>query len=202
MPGSNIRYQVPGWNELSLQQKEYAYHLAEAAKWGRDILWDQNCAWNLQLRHAVEDILENYSGNRKCEEFEAFTEYAKRLFFSNGIHHHYAEDKFFPECSPSYFESLLTAVGRSEEAGFLVNFVFDPTVCPQRRSNASGVDIVEASSVNFYDGVTRDEVEAYYASIADPRDRRPVSYGLNTKVEALEGGWNLRPGHREDMRRA
>ena len=108
-----IRYQVPGWDELSLQQKEYAYHLAEAAKWGRDILWDQNCAWNLQLRHAVEDILENYAGDRKSSEFQAFTEYAKRLFFSNGIHHHYAENKFFPTCEPAYFEKLLDAVGRS-----------------------------------------------------------------------------------------
>ena len=105
-----IRYQVPGWEDLSLQQKEYAYHLSEAAKWGRDILWDQNCRYNLQLRHAVEDILENYAGDRKCSEFEAFTEYAKRLFFSNGIHHHYAEDKFFPTCEPSYFEKLLDAV--------------------------------------------------------------------------------------------
>ena len=115
-----IRYQVPGWDELTLQQKEYAYHLAEAAKWGRDILWDQNCRYNLQLRHAVEDILTNYAGDRKCSEFEAFTEYAKRLFFSNGIHHHYAEDKFFPACDAAYFEKLLDAVGRSDEAGFLL----------------------------------------------------------------------------------
>ena len=83
-----MRYQVPGWEDLTLQQKEYAYHLSEAAKWGRDILWDQNCRYNLQLRHAVEDILKNYKGDRKCDEFQAFTEYAKRLFFSNGIHHH------------------------------------------------------------------------------------------------------------------
>ena len=182
-----IRYQVPGWDELSLQQKEYAYHLAEAAKWGRDILWDQNCQWNLQLRHAVEDILENYAGNRKCSEFEAFTEYAKRLFFSNGIHHHYAEDKFFPGCEPAYFEKLLNAVGRSDEAGFLINYAYDPDVCPQRRSTASEGDIVALSSVNFYDGVTRDEVEAYYASIADPKDRRPIAYGLNTKVVKEDG---------------
>ncbi|MBR0084572.1 MAG: dihydrofolate reductase, partial [Bacteroidales bacterium] len=112
-----IRYQVPGWDELSLQQKEYAYHLAEAAKWGRDILWDQNCRYNLQLRHAVEDILNNYAGDRKCSEFQEFTDYAKRLFFSNGIHHHYAEDKFYPECEASYFEKLLDAVGHSDEAG-------------------------------------------------------------------------------------
>ncbi len=182
-----IRYQVPGWDELSLQQKEYAYHLAEAAKWGRDILWDQNCKWNLQLRHAVEDVLENYAGDRKCSEFQAFTEYAKRLFFSNGIHHHYAEDKFFPTCSREYFVKLLDGVGRSGEADFLASYAFDPDVCPQRRSTASGVDIVESSSVNFYEGVNRDEVEAYYASIADPKDRKPISYGLNTKVVKENG---------------
>ena len=182
-----IRYQVPGWEELSLQQKEYAYHLAEAAKWGRDILWDQNCRYNLQLRHAVEDILENYAGDRKCSEFEAFTEYAKRLFFSNGIHHHYAEDKFFPECEPSYFEKLLDAVGRSDEAGFLIEYAYDPSVCSQRRSTAKNGDIVELSSVNFYDGVTREEVEAYYASVEDSSDPRPVSYGLNTKVVKENG---------------
>ena len=177
-----IRYQVPGWEDLSLQQKEYAYHLAEAAKWGRDIYWDQNCRYNLQLRHAVEAILNNYQGDRKCSEFQAFTEYAKRLFFSNGIHHHYAEDKFYPTCEPAYFEKLLDAVGKSDEAGFLLGFAYDPDICPQRRSTSTDGDIVELSSVNFYDGVTRGEVEAYYASIARPGDRHPVSYGLNTKV--------------------
>ena len=182
-----IRYQVPGWDELSLQQKEYAYHLAEAAKWGRDILWDQNCRYNLQLRHAVEDILNNYAGDRKCSEFQEFTDYAKRLFFSNGIHHHYAEDKFYPECEASYFEKLLDAVGHSDEAGFLISYVYDPTVCPQRRSTSKDGDIVQLSSVNFYEGVTREEVEAYYASIEDPSDKHPVSYGLNTKV-VKEGG--------------
>ena len=92
---------------LSLKQKEYAYHLAEAAKYGRDILWDQNCKDNLRVRHAVENILENYKGDRKSADFEAFTVYAKRLFFSNGMHHHYAEDKFFPACPAPYFAELL-----------------------------------------------------------------------------------------------
>ena len=182
-----IRYQVPGWDELSLQQKEYAYHLAEAAKWGRDILWDQNCRHNLQLRHAVEAVLENYQGDRKCSEFQAFEEYAKRLFFSNGIHHHYAEDKFFPGCEPAYFEKLLDAVGKSGEAGFLITYAYDPLVCPQRRYTGGEGDIVEASSVNFYEGVNREEVEAYYASIEDPSDKHPISYGLNTKVVKEDG---------------
>ena len=177
-----IRYQVPGWEDLTLQQKEYAYHLSEAAKWGRDIIWDQNCRYNLRLRHAVEDILNHYTGDRKCQEFKDFTEYAKRLFFSNGIHHHYAEDKFFPGCEPAYFEKLLAAVGRGDEAGFLISYAYDPDVCPQRRSSSPDGDIVELSSVNFYEGVTRDEVEEYYAAQEVPGDRHPISYGLNTKV--------------------
>jgi dipeptidyl-peptidase-3 len=94
-----MRYQVPGWDDMTLKQKEYAYHLSEAAKYGRDITWDQYCKWNLPIRHAVEDILNEYNGDRESEDFKNFLVYAKRLFFSNGIHHHYAEDKFFPACS-------------------------------------------------------------------------------------------------------
>ena len=175
-----MRYQVPGWDSLSLRQKEYAYHLAEAAKWGRDILWDQNCKDNLRVRHAVERILENYKGDRDNADFKAFTVYAKRLFFSNGIHHHYAEDKFFPACPRSYFAELAKAVGIDDED--LLDVVYNPERYPQRRSTETAGDIVALSAVNFYDGVTRDEVEKYYAGIVDPKDPCPVSYGLNTKV--------------------
>ena len=175
-----MRYQVPGWDSLSLKQKEYAYHLAEAAKYGRDILWDQNCRDNLRVRHAVENILENYKGDRKSADFEAFTVYAKRLFFSNGIHHHYAEDKFFPACPQPYFAELLKAVG-IEDAD-LLDVIYNPERYPQRRSTETSGDIVKLSAVNFYDGVTRDEVERYYAGIMDPKDNCPISYGLNTKV--------------------
>ena len=175
-----MRYQVPGWDELTLKQKEYAYHLAEAAKWGRDILWDQNCKDNIRLRHAVENILENYAGDRECAEFQDFTVYAKRLFFSNGMHHHYAEDKFFPTCPQEYFASLLKAVGIDDDD--LLDVIYNPARYPQRRSTETSGDIVALSAVNFYDGVTRDEVEKYYASIVDPKDPCPVSYGLNTKV--------------------
>ena len=180
-----IRYTVPGWDDLSLQQKAYAYHLSEAAKWGWNILWDQNCAHNLELRRALSNILENYDGDRSCEDFALFTEYAKRVYFSNGIHHHYSEDKFFPLCSREYFESLLEAVG--EDSALLVPYCFDPDVCPQRRSTATEGDIVKLSSVNFYDGVSRDEVEAYYAATAVPDDPTPISYGLNTKVVKEDG---------------
>ena len=175
-----MRYRIPGWEDLTLQQKAYAYPLAEAAKFGRDILWDQNCKDNLRVRHAVEAILENYEGDRECAAFQDFTVYAKRLFFSNGIHHHYAEDKFFPACEKAYFASLLQAVGIEDEG--LLDVIYDPAVYPQRRSTETTGDIVKASAVNFYEGVTRDEVEKYYASIVDPNDPEPISYGLNTKV--------------------
>ncbi len=175
-----MRYQVPGWDSLSLKQKEYAYHLAEAAKYGRDILWDQNCKDNLRIRHAVENILENYRGDRNTADFEAFSVYAKRLFFSNGIHHHYAEDKFFPTCPQAYFAELLKAVGIEDDD--LLDVIYNPERYPQRRSTETSGDIVALSAVNFYDGVTRDEVEKYYAGIVDPKDPCPVSYGLNTKV--------------------
>lgn len=175
-----MRYKIPGWENLNLKQKEYAYHLAEAAKYGRDILWDQNCKDNLRVRHAVEAILENYDGDRECPDFQEFTVYAKRLFFSNGIHHHYAEDKFFPECEKAYFASLMSAVGI--EDGELLEVIYDPAIYPQRRSTETSGDLVKLSAVNFYEGVTRDEVEKYYASIVDPKDPEPISYGLNTKV--------------------
>ncbi len=182
-----MRYQVPGWEDLTLRQKEYAYHLSEAAKYGRDITWDQYCKWNLPVRHAVEDILNEYKGDRDSEDFQKFTVYAKRLFFSNGMHHHYAEDKFFPECSKEYFKSLMEAIGEGEKADTLLTVIYSKDIYPQRRSTSSSGDIVALSAVNFYDGVTRKEVEDYYNSIMDPNDTTPVAYGLNTKVVKVGG---------------
>ena len=176
-----MRYQVPGWDGLTLQQKEYVYHLAEAAKYGRDIIWMQNCKYNLEVRKTIENILENYEGDRSSEDWAKFETYAKRVFFSNGIHHHYAEDKFFPECSREYFQELMTAVGDEAECAELLPVIFDPAVYPARKM-MSGKDIVAESAVNFYEGVTRAEVEALYASMADPSDKTPVSYGLNSRV--------------------
>ena len=182
-----IRFQVPGWDALSLRQKEYAYHLSEAAKLGRDITWDQYCKWNLPIRHVVEDILNEYEGDRKCADFQNFTVYAKRLFFANGIHHHYSEDKFFPECPKEYFQSLMEAVGDGEQATELLEVIYSPDIYPQRRSTSKTGDIVELSAVNFYDGVTREEVDKYYNSMMDPNDKAPISYGLNTKVVKEDG---------------
>lgn len=182
-----MRYQVPGWDELSLQQKKYVYHLAEAAKYGRDIIWMQNCKDNLAVRKVVENIIANYKGDRECADYKAFEIYAKRLFFSNGIHHHYAEDKFFPECPQEYFASLMTAVGNEAECAVLLPVIYDPAVYPARKV-MDGKDIVAESAVNFYEGVTREEVEALYASMIDPEDKTPVSYGLNSRVVKGEDG--------------
>ena len=182
-----MRYQVPGWDELSLQQKKYVYHLAEAAKYGRDIIWMQNCKDNLAVRKVVENIIANYNGDRECADYKAFETYAKRLFFSNGIHHHYAEDKFFPECPQEYFASLMTAVGNEAECAVLLPVIYDPAVYPARKV-MDGKDIVAESAVNFYEGVTREEVEALYASMIDPSDKTPVSYGLNSRVVKGEDG--------------
>ena len=181
-----MRYQVPGWEELTLKQKEYVYHLAEAAKYGRDIIWAQNCKYNLQIRKTLENILENYKGDRTTEDWAKFETYAKRVFFSNGIHHHYAEDKFFPECSQDYFHDLMAAVGIDDAE--LEYFVFDPNVFPARKATGSDVDIVAESAVNFYEGVTRAEVDAFYAAMVDPSDKTPVSYGLNSRVVKGEDG--------------
>ena len=181
-----MRYQIPGWEDLTLQQKEYAFHLAEAAKYGRDILWDQNCKENLRVRHTLEAILTTEGIDKTTPEYADFLVYAKRVFFSNGIHHHYAEDKIFPACERSYFASLMEQAGVADDE--LLEIIYNPAIYPQRRSTDTSGDIVKESAVNFYDGVTREEVEKYYAGIMDPKDPTPISYGLNTKVVKDENG--------------
>ena len=175
-----MRYQVPGWDELTLQQKEYVYHLAEASKYGRDIIWMQNCKYNLDVRKVIENILLNYKGDRTSAEFAQFETYAKRVFFSNGIHHHYAEDKFFPECSSEYFAGLMAAVG-AEDAD-LLDIIYNPEVLKQRKSTDKDGDIVAESAVNFYEGVTKAEAEKFYNDMLDPKDETPISYGLNSRL--------------------
>ena len=183
-----LRYQVPGWEELSLQQKTYIYHLSEAAKAGRDITWDQNFKYNLEIRHLLEDIFENYAGERSSESWNEFVVYAKRVFFSNGIHHHYANDKILPACPKDYFASLLSAVGADpERAAFLLEVIYDPDLYPTLQYQGTEKDLVEASAVNFYDGVTADEVNDFYARMEDPSDPHPISYGLNSKVVKENG---------------
>ena len=177
-----MRYQVPGWDGLTLQQKEYVYHLAEAAKYGRDIIWMQNNKYNLDIRKMLENALENYKGDRTSDDYRKFETYAKRVFFSNGIHHHYAEDKFIPECPQDYFQSVMESVGEGEKFASLKEVIYNPSVLPQRKSTDKSGDIVAESAVNFYEGVTKAEVETFYAKMVDPSDKTPVSYGLNSKV--------------------
>ena len=177
-----MKYKVPGWDDLTLQQKEYVYHLGEAAKYGRDIIWMQNCRENLPVRKTLEKIIGEYEGDRECKDFQDFMVYAKRVFFSNGIHHHYAEDKIFPDCPEEYFRTLMESVGLADQCDHILSVVYDPDVYPQRKSTDKSKDIVAASAVNFYENVTRQEVEDFYAAKVDRNDPEPISYGLNSKL--------------------
>ena len=177
-----IRYRIPGWDSLTLQQKEYIYHLSEAAKAGRDIFWDQNFKHGIKIRRALEGIFENYSGEKDSYDWKEFVVYAKRVFFSNGIHHHYAEEKFIPGCSQEYFAKLMDESGQSELKEELIPMLFDPALYPYRKNITGEGDLLLGSSVNFYDSVSRAEAEAFYAKMADPKDETPISYGLNSRL--------------------
>ncbi len=181
-----IRYQIPGWDSLTLNQKEYIYHLSEAAKSGRDIFWDQNFKYNLKVRKVLEQILDNYSGERETQEFANFLVYAKRVFFSNGIHHHYAEDKILPSCTQEYFASLMKDSG-VEQDDSLLKIIFDPTLYPQRKNTSGEGDLLLGSAVNFYEGVSKDEAIDFYSKMEDPKDSTPISYGLNSKLVKENG---------------
>lgn len=174
-----IRYQIPGWDELSLQQKEYVYHLSEAAKLGRDITWDQNCERNLDVRHALEAIIAKHDAADSDPLWNQFMVYAKRVFFSNGIHHHYAENKIFPECPQEYFATLMQEAECMDED--LLDVIYNPERYPEHIYTGKG-DIVANSAANFYEGVTKEEVVAFYDAMTDANDPCPISYGLNSKV--------------------
>ncbi|MCF0166115.1 MAG: dihydrofolate reductase [Bacteroidales bacterium] len=182
-----IRYRVPQWEELSLSQKEYIYHLSEAAKWGRDIIWAQHFKYNLDIRHTLEGIISDYPGDRSTPEFQSFMVYAKRVFFSNGIHHHYAEEKFVPEISREYFASLVAESGLAALDKDIVEAIFDPEIYRYRRYIGTDKDQVAESAINFYEGVTKKEVQDFYNKQRRKDDPRPISYGLNTKLVKENG---------------
>ena len=183
-----LKYRIPSWDSLSLQQKAYIYHLGEAGKCGRDILFSQNFKHNLGIRKMLENIIENYQGDRNTQEWENFLVYAKRVFFSNGIHHHYAEDKIIPECSQEYFKSLLDELKMDEKCYAYLPVMYDPDLYPQRKYTGSEKDLIGASAVNFYgDDITKDEVNKFYASMEDPKDPRPLAYGINTRLVKKDG---------------
>lgn len=173
-----MRYQLPDWDSLTLREKQYIFCLSEAALWGRDIYFDQNYKHNLQIRKALEHILINYKGDKTSEDYKTFEVYAKRFFFSNGLHHHYGEKKFFPECSKEYFASLLNDY---EDKDFILKQIYDENTAPIRRDNSTDKDIVKTSAVNFYENLSRQEVEDYYNQI-EIDSLRPISLGINSKL--------------------
>ncbi len=193
-----MRYQVPGFDTLSLRQKELIYYLSQAALCGRDIIYDQNYKYNLLVRKTLEEIYKNYKGDRNTDDFKNFVVYLKRVWFSNGIHHHYSSDKFVPGFSPEYFTEL---VNNSPNSKFplkegetinellpeLISILFDPTVAPKKVSLDPSMDLVKASACNFYEGVTEKEAEDYYNAMKKPNDKEPLSYGINSKLVKVNG---------------
>ena len=180
-----LRYQVPGFEELTLQQKTLAYYLSEAALQGRDILYDQNGRYNLRIRRTLESLYTNYAGSRDSEEFLKLEKYLKRVWFSNGIHHHYSEDKFLPEFTQEWFCNACKEanVAVPEE---ILPVMFDPAVMPKRTNQAAGQDLVVTSAGNYYEGVTQAEAEAYYAAHKDDSPE-PMWVGLNSKLVKENG---------------
>lgn len=195
-----MRYRVSEWDSLNLQQKELLYYLGQAALCGRDMLYDQNFRYNLLIRHTLEAIENSYDGRRDTPEYEAFTTYLKRVWFSNGIHHHYGGDKFEPGFSENYFAELLAhsdlrpvlkdGANRggfkttADLQAFLTPILFDPTLYAKRVNQDPATGLIEGSACNYYLNVSTPEAEAFYAAMADPKDPQPISYGLNSRLEA------------------
>ena len=193
-----LRYRVPGFENLSLQQKELVYYLTEAALQGRDILFDQNGKYNLRIRRTLEAVYTGYKGDKNTPDFKAMEVYLKRVWFSNGIHHHYGSEKFVPGFAPEFFKEAMLSVdastlplaeGQTAEqlCDELSPVIFDPTVMPKRVNQAAGEDLVLTSACNYYDGVTQKEAEDFYNAMKDPKDETPVSYGLNSRLVKENG---------------
>jgi len=194
-----LRYQVPGFEDLSDQQKELLYYLSQAALSGRDIMFDQNYKHNLRIRRTLEEVLKNYAGARDTENFGHLTTYAKQVWFANGIHHHYSGLKFTPLFDEEYFNEVISAA--SPESDFplledqsveqliteLTPILFDQNLDPKKVNTADGVDKVATSAVNFYEGVTEQEVVDFYAALSASDDSTPISYGLNSKLVKVDG---------------
>lgn len=193
-----LRYRVPGFEQLSLRQKQLIYYLSEAALEGRDILFDQNGKYNLQIRRLLEAVYTHFEGDRMSEPFRALEVYLKRVWFSNGIHHHYACDKFVPGFTAAYLEELIQSLpsevlpleeGENCRAmcDKLFPVIFDPAVMPKRVNQADGEDLVQTSAANYYEGVTQQEAEAFYAAQKKADDPEPVMYGMNSRLVKKDG---------------
>lgn len=183
-----LRYQVPGFKELSLRQKLLIYHLSRAALLGRDILWNQNGAYNLRIRQVLETIYTHYQGNRSSDDFKQFTVYLKRVWFSNGIHHHYGYQKFTPGFSKQFFVDAAKEAGLDVED--ILSVIFDPSVMSKRVNQAEGDDLLLTSASNYYqDGITQAQAEAFYSEQKNSGDQqRPVMCGMNSRLEKRSDG--------------
>ena len=185
-----LRYKVPGFEELSLNQKKLVYYLSQAAIYGRDILWSQNNRYNLELRQLLEAIYTSYVGSREDAQFKAFEVYLKQVWFGNGIHHHYSMDKFTPTFDRSFIEAQIKTLPAEKipaNLDDLMRVMFEPEFMAKKVNQAAGVDIIQSSATNLYEGVTQQEVEDYYAALKDTTDLTPISYGLNTRVTKVDG---------------
>ena len=195
-----LRYEVPEFERLTPRQRVMLYYLSQAAQMGRDIIWDQNGKYNLQIRQLLENIYTNYQGDKESKDFKAFEKYLKQVWFGNGIHHHYSTDKFTPEFSQDFFVAQVNSLdpatlplkpGETPEAmtAKLTEVIFNPAVMAKRVNQDGTQDVVATSAGNLYgEGVTQAEVEAFYDAMKDPNDATPISYGLNAKVVKDENG--------------
>ena len=193
-----LRYQVPDFDQLSLNQKLMVYYLSQAAQAGRDIIWDQNGRYNLQIRPLLEAIYTNFKGDKNSKDYQAFEQYLKQVWFGNGIYHHYSNDKFVPGFSQDFFVAQVKALpasqlplkpGQTLDAMLaeMTPVIFDPTVLAKKVNQDGSQDVVATSAGNLYEGVTQAEVEDFYNRLKDPNDQTPVSYGLNAKVVKKDG---------------
>jgi len=194
-----LRYRIPGFENLTLQQKELLYYLSQAARSGHDMIWDQNYRHNLLIRKTIENIVEHYEGDRKDPRWEQFMVYAKRIWFSNGIHHHYSTRKFIPEFDTAYWNALIQGCPKAnfpvtpscsnptQLAAFLQPILFDAKIDAKRVNQESGIDLVQGSANNFYSGVTQKEVEAFYKPLKNPTDTTPIWFGLNSRLTKING---------------
>lgn len=185
-----LRYKVPDFDKLTLEQKKLVYYLTEAALWGRDILWDQNGKYNLPIRNLIENVYTGYTGDKENADYKALTKYLKQIWFGNGIHHHYSCDKFIPGFSREFLMAeveKLPAEKRPAQLDTLMEVIFNPEVMAKRVNQADNQDLIVTSANNLYEGVTQAEVEAFYNALKDTTDLTPISYGLNRRVVKKDG---------------
>lgn len=184
-----LRYRLDGFEALTLRQKLYIYYLAKATLCGRDITTDQFGRYNLRIRKVLETIYKRYEGDRTTAEFKALETYLKRVWFSNGIHHHYGCEKFVPDFTEKYFRQVVeNCACEDEDIDELCKVIFDPTVQPKRVNQKVGDDLVQTSACNYYDGVTQQEAEDFYDALRDENDPTPISYGLNSTLRKTADG--------------